>query len=150
VEGLVTAARLGESGKPMVDVALALANAGWSVLPCGQDKAPLVGGGFKARSVDPERIKRWWLMYPDALPAIVPGDGDLAALDVDSTAAATVVDAAGYLHDNGGFVVTTGGTSEPFSYRDRLWHPMHVYVRASEEPKLPGVVVRFRSGYVIA
>src|SRR5437867_9979681 len=127
VEGLVTAARLGESGAPMLDVALALANAGWGVLPCGQDKAPLVGGGFKARSVDPERIKRWWSMYPDALPAIVPGDGDLAALDVDSTAAATVVDAAGYLHDNGGFVVATGGTSEPFSYRNQLLHPMHVY-----------------------
>ena len=149
VEGLVTAARLGESGAPMVDVALALANAGWRVLPCGQDKAPLVGGGFKARSVDPEQLKRWWLTYPDALPAIVPGDGDLAAFDVDSTAAATAVDAAGYLHENG-FVVATGGTSEPFSYHSQLFHPMHLYVRATDQPKLPGVIVRFRSGYVIA
>src|SRR6266496_2213756 len=47
VEGLVTASHLGESGAPMVDVALALVNAGWAVFPCGQDKAPLVGGGFK-------------------------------------------------------------------------------------------------------
>src|SRR5439155_5244408 len=99
--------------------------------------------------VDPEQVKRWWSMYPDALPAIVPGDGDLAGLDVDSTAAAAVVGAAGYLRENGGFVVATGGTSEPFSYRDRLLHPMHVYVRATDQPKLLGVVVRFRSGYVI-
>ncbi|HSE46827.1 MAG TPA: bifunctional DNA primase/polymerase, partial [Gemmatimonadales bacterium] len=78
VEGLVAASRLGESGASMLDVALALANAGWSVFPCGQDKAPLIPGGFKARTVDPEQIKRWWLTHPDALPAIVPGDGDLA------------------------------------------------------------------------
>ncbi len=134
----------------MLEIALALGNAGWPVFPCGEDKAPLVAGGFKARSVDPEQVKRWWLTHPDALPAIVPGDGDLAALDVDSTAAATVVAGAGYLDDNGGFVVATGGTSEPFQYRDRLWHPMHVYVRATEQPKIPGVVARFRSGYVIA
>jgi hypothetical protein len=134
----------------MLDVALALVNAAWPVFPCGQDKAPLVGGGFKARTVDPEQIKRWWLTHPDALPAILPGDGDLAALDVDSTAAAAAVDGAGYLDETGGFVVLTGGTSAPFSYRDRLWQPMHVYVRATEQPKLPGVVARFRSGYVIA
>ncbi len=131
VEGLFTAARLGEAGRPMFEVAVALAEAGWPVFPCGQDKAPLVPGGFKARSTDPQRIKQWWLTHPDALPAIVPGDGDLAALDVDSTAAATFVDAAGYLRENGGFVVATGGTSEPFNYGNRLWHPMHVYVRGA-------------------
>src|SRR6266545_2427530 len=96
-EGLVTASQLGESGAPMVDVALALVNAGWPVLPCGQDKAPLVNGGYKTRSGDAEQIKRWWRTHPNALPAIVPGDGDLAALDVDSTAAAAAVDGAGYL-----------------------------------------------------
>jgi AAA domain-containing protein/bifunctional DNA primase/polymerase-like protein len=150
VEGLITASLLGESGAAMLDVALALRNAGWRVFPCGQSKKPLVGGGFKARSVDPEQIKQWWLTNPDALPAIVPGDGDLAALDVDSTAAAAAVDGAGYLDEKGGFVVLTGGTSAPFRYRDRLWEPMHVYVRAPEQPKLLGVVARFRSGYVIA
>lgn len=150
VRALIAAADLGEHGSPMLDVALALVNAGWSVFPCGQDKAPLIPGGFKARSADPEQIKRWWLTHPDALPAILPGDGDLAALDVDSTAAATIVGAAGYLNESGGFVVLTGGTSAPFSYRDRLWDPMHVYIRATEQPKLPGVIVRFRSGYVIA
>jgi biotin operon repressor len=134
----------------MLDVALALVNAGWAVLPCGQDKAPLIRSGFKARSVAPETIRQWWLTYPDALPAIVPGDGNLAALDVDSTAAATAVDGAGYLDEHKGFVVATGGTSASFSYLERTWHPMHIYVRATEQPNLPRVVARFRSGYVIA
>jgi RecA-family ATPase len=150
LEGLVAASRLGESGAPMREVALALANAGWPVFPCGLDKAPLVGGGFKARSLDLEQLNRWWLTHPHALPAIVPGDGDLAALDVDSAAAAATVDGAGYLDEDGGFVVETGGTSKPFTYGDRLLRPIHVYVRATEQPKLRGVVARFESGYVIA
>jgi len=150
VEGLVAASLLGESGAPMLDVALALADAGWSVLPCGHDKKPLVRGGFHARSANPEQVKQWWLIHPDALPAIVPGDGELAALDVDKTAAAAAIDTAGHLHGDGGFIVLSGGTSQPFSYRDRLLQPMHVYVRSTAEPKLPSVVVRFRGGYVIA
>jgi len=150
IEGLVTASQLGESGAPMVNVALALVGAGWPVLPCGQNKAPLISGGHKARSVASETVRQWWLTYPEALPAIVPGDGDLAAFDVDSTVAATAAGSAGYLDEHNGFVVASGGTSAPFSYREQTWHPMHIYVRATEQPNLPGVVARFRSGYVIA
>src|SRR5438046_5460624 len=150
VEGLLNASRLGESGAAMLDVALALSGGGWPVFPCGQDKKPRVRGGFKTRSADPAKVKEWWRTYPDALPAIVPGDGSLAALDVDSTAAATAVDCAGYLDLNGGFVVATGGTSAPFNYRDRVWEPMHIYVRATEQPTLKNAIARFRSGYVIA
>lgn len=148
LEALIEASRLGESGAPMLDVALALVAGGWPVFPCGQDKAPLVGGGFKARECDTEKVRHWWAAHPDAMPGICPGDQGLAALDVDSTAAAAAVDAAGYWND--GFVVATGGTSQPFEYDGAIHSPMHIYVRATEQPKIPGVVVRFRGGYVIA
>src|SRR5207249_1034875 len=123
---------------------------GWPVFPCGHDKRPTVARGFHARSLDPAQIESWWRTHPDALPAIVPGDGDLAAIDVDSTRAAMTVDGAGYLPDAGGFVVQTAGTSAAFSYRDRIWQPMRIYIRATEPPKLSDAVVRFRNGYVIA
>src|SRR5216684_4402474 len=72
--GLRNASEIGKAGGPMYDVALALVAGGWPVFPCGQDKAPLIGHGFKARSVDPEQVPRWWRTYPDAMPGLVPGD----------------------------------------------------------------------------
>jgi len=149
VESLVTASRLGEQGAPMLDVALALVGGEWPVFPCAQDKSPLVGGGFKARERDAEKVRQWWTAHPNAMPAICPGDGGLAAFDVDSTEAATAVCEAGVSLSEG-LVVETGGTSQPFEQDGQQRRPMHVYVLATEQPKVPGVVVRFRSGYVIA
>lgn len=146
---LVHAGTLGENGAPMRDVALALVAGGWPVFPCGQDKAPLVGGGFKARSRDPEKVRLWWTTYPEAMPAIVPGDCGFAALDVDSTKAAEAVRAAGFSLAEG-FIVETGGTSQPFELDGEQHRPIHAYIVAAEQPKLPGVVVRFQGGYVIA
>lgn len=147
---LVHAGNLGENGAPMRDVALALVEGGWPVFPCGQDKAPLVGGGFKARSCDAEKVRLWWTTYPDAMPAICPGDQGLAALDVDSRDAALAAATALPGALTGGFIVETGGTSAPFEYGSETRAPMHVYVHATEQPKIPGVVVRYLGGYVIA
>lgn len=146
---LVDASRRGTFGDSMLEVALALAAGGWPVFPCGLDKAPLVSGGFKSRSADVEQIKTWWETHPDALPAIVPGDCNLAAIDVDTPEAARAVDELGLFES--GFIVASGGTSKPFDYNGTLRiGPHHTYVEAVEQPKIPGVVVRFRGGYVIA
>lgn len=93
-------------------------------------------------------IKEWWRTHPEALPGICPGDQGLAALDVDSMAAFNAVQEAG-IDPSTGFVVNTGGTSQVFGKNGKL-APRHVYVQASAQPKLPGVVTRFQSGYVIA
>src|SRR5437867_13433336 len=85
VEGLLAAARLGEAGRPMLEVAVTLAEAGWPVFPCRPDtKQPLIEHGFKGRSNNLERVKRWWRGLRDATVGIVPADGGLVALDVDS------------------------------------------------------------------
>jgi hypothetical protein len=155
----------------MLDVALALAEAGWSVFPCRPDtKQPIgVAHGFKDRSSDPQQIKRWWGgSLRDATVAIVPADGGLAAFDVDSPEALAASIEAGLLPsglldalkmrapdaDLGsahGLIVATGGDSEPFPFDGATVPPMHWYLRANGvAPKVPGVVCRYDKGYVIS
>ena len=149
-EALKEASDIGARGAPMLQVALRLAQGGWPVFPCGLDKAPLIAGGFRSRSPSAAHIKEWWKTHPEALPGICPGDQGLAALDVDSPGAWVRVEGAG-ISPNKGFVVASGGTSEPFMLvNGTVAYPRHVYVAAGAQPKLPGVVTRFQSGYVIA
>src|SRR5439155_18006975 len=101
------------------------------------------------RSADPEQVRQWWTKYPDGMPALVPGDGGLAALDVDTATAAGATQVAG-ISINQGLIVLTGGTSAPFDYEGATWPPRHVYVQAHEAPRIDGVVVRYLAGYVIA
>jgi hypothetical protein len=54
-----------------------------AVFPCKvADKAPLTTSGFKDASQDPERIKRWWQRWPDALIG-VPTGKKFVVVDVD-------------------------------------------------------------------
>jgi len=169
VDGLLAAGTLGEQGVPMRDVAFALVNAGWRVLPCHPiGKHPLAGKGFNARSNDPNEIDQWWGSTPDATVGIVPGDGGLVALDVDSPDALIACIAAGVfpsglvatlkarttegdLGSAYGLVVATGGTRAPFPFEGALIPRMHVYLRVMDgAPRVRGVVCRHHKGYVIA
>ncbi len=149
---LKEASVMGGQGAAMVQVALRLAQGGWPVFPCGLDKAPLIAGGFRSRSPSAMYIKEWWKTHPEALPGICPGDQGLAALDVDSAESFAKVESVGGQEHMAlkGFIVASGGTSVPFSVQGVTIQPRHVYVQASAQPKLPGVVTRFQSGYVIA
>ena len=170
VEGLVTAAGLGKAGRPMLAVAVALAEAGWPVFPCRPDtKQPLVPHGFKDRTKDGQQIKRWWgNSWRQATVGIVPADGGLVALDVDSPEALAALDAAGLLPSGFldalkarapdadlpsayGLIVATGGTSQPFEYEGSTISPTHWYLRANGvAPRVTGVVSRYDNGYVIS
>lgn len=46
--------------------ALAYASRGWAVFPCGRDKKPLIAGGFKNASTNPQQIREWWRRWPTA------------------------------------------------------------------------------------
>jgi len=100
---------------------------------------------------------------------IVPADGGLVALDVDSPKALAALRVAGLLPsglldalkarapdaDLGseyGLIVATGGKSPLFEFEGATIPPMHVYLRADGgPPSVPSVVVcRYDSGYVIA
>lgn len=70
----------------MLEAAVDLAAAGWSVLPCRatgvKAKAPLLAHGHHDASSDPVTIAGWWNYWPDALiGAVVPRS--LLVLDID-------------------------------------------------------------------
>lgn len=57
---------------------------GLPVFPCGIDKRPLVQGGFKAASKDPDQISKWWTTYLGAMIGIPTGQASgLVVIDVD-------------------------------------------------------------------
>jgi hypothetical protein len=84
----MTSKTLPTGARPVADrdeilaAALHYASRGRAVFPAASDKAPLIGRGFKAASADPERIRRWWARFPDALIGLPTGNG-LLAVDVD-------------------------------------------------------------------
>ena len=76
--------------------ALEYAKRGWHVLPCrpqgvlaedGKEqfkaKAPLIEGGFKNASANPDKILKWWRQWPDALIGISTGPSSLLVVDCD-------------------------------------------------------------------
>lgn len=64
--------------------ALPIAAKGWPVFPCNRaTKAPLIGGGFRSASTDPDRIKAWGRKYPTALVGMPTGQRSFV-LDVDT------------------------------------------------------------------
>lgn len=70
----------------ILDAALEYAQAGFAVIPVTRvGKDPYNTGGSHNGSTDPEQIKEWWTLWPDANVAIVCGhlSGYLCAIDVD-------------------------------------------------------------------
>jgi len=59
-----------------------LVSRGFPIFPCNPKKRPLIDGGFKNASKDPDVIKEWWLKRPDALIG-VPTGGKFIVVDCD-------------------------------------------------------------------
>jgi hypothetical protein len=67
----------------ILSAGLDYAGKGWKVFPVDRiSKAPLVGGGFKSASNDPDVIRAWWDEFPDANVA-APVPDVWVVLDVD-------------------------------------------------------------------
>jgi Protein of unknown function (DUF3987)/Bifunctional DNA primase/polymerase, N-terminal len=69
--------------KPNLTAALDLAAVHVPVFPAGPDKRPLLAGWQKKASTEAEQIRKWWRIYPDALPAIPVGRVGLIVIDCD-------------------------------------------------------------------
>ncbi len=68
-----------------LNVALALAEAGHKVFPCGRDKKPKTTHGFKDASNDSEQIQHWWTDSPDALIGMPTGtENNMSVVDLDN------------------------------------------------------------------
>ncbi len=67
-----------------LETALDLASRGFHVFPLKpRDKSPIVAGGFKAATKDPDYIRLWWTKNPDANIGIACGASQLCVLDAD-------------------------------------------------------------------
>jgi hypothetical protein len=70
--------------KDALQIALDYANQGIPVFPCGDNKKPLVQGGFKSASTDAAQITKWWTAYKGAMIGIPTGQASgLVVIDVD-------------------------------------------------------------------
>jgi putative DNA primase/helicase len=121
---------------------------GAAVFPCGQDKRPLIKGGFKAASSAPDLIAAWGHMYPNALVAM-PTGGKLLVLDID-VGHASGADGFATLEEKGWKLPTTrqhktrsGGAHVCLRVPDGMVIP-------SSAGKLgPGLDIRAEGGYII-
>ena len=72
---------------PCLEAALAYHDAGYPVIPVGQDKRPLIPSWKEFQKVGPDReqVKRWFSRYPEANIGIITGkQAGLLVVDVDS------------------------------------------------------------------
>jgi hypothetical protein len=75
----------------MLKAALAYAKRGLRVFPCQErDKVPATGNGCKDATTNPETIREFWLLLPNANVAIATGRASgVFVLDIDSSEAET-------------------------------------------------------------
>jgi hypothetical protein len=59
------------------------AERGLSVLPAKGKGPPLIPGGFKSASNDPDKVRGWWKRWPEANIGIACDASDLVVLGVD-------------------------------------------------------------------
>lgn len=136
------------AAESVVAVALNYAKRGWPVFPVKRDKAPRTAHGLKDATIDAERIRNWWSLWPDAGVAIVTGaDSALLVLDVDGDAGADSLHELEREHGElpATIEVLTGGGGRHVYFR----HPGRE-VRNTAGNLGDGLDIRGDGGYVVA
>lgn len=122
----------------LLPTALAYLGRGWSVIPVGQDKRPLISWKeFQTRRATPEELVNWWTQNPDAQIGIVTGSiSNLTVIDVESDGDFSLV-------KDKTFTVETGGKGRHyfFEYEKEFKNAVRIF---------PSVDVRSEGGYVVA
>ena len=65
-----------------LNAALSYARRGQRVFPCGENKAPLIAGGFKNATTDARLVHMWWNRWPEARIGLPTGE-KFFVVDVD-------------------------------------------------------------------
>jgi putative DNA primase/helicase len=140
----------------LLEAALELAGRGTPVFPCrskdqGQRKAkePLIAGGFKNATTDPEQIREWWSKWPDAFIGMPTGEASgFWVLDIDVKREDGLATLAQLEAEHGKLPDTLTATT--------MNGGQHRYFRMSPGTTIqsragiaPGIDVRGNGGYVI-
>jgi len=134
-----------------LDAALALAERGLAVFPCGADrKTPITKNGFKQASKDPEVISAWWTGWPAANVAIATGAAsNVVVLDVDTKKGKDGESDLRVLEKQHGKLPRTVEAITPSKGRHLFFRwPGHL-VACSVGVVAPGLDVRGDGGYVL-
>ncbi|WP_083717204.1 bifunctional DNA primase/polymerase [Mailhella massiliensis] len=147
----------------LLEQALEYAKRGWHVLPCrpqavldedGKErfkaKAPLTKNSFYDASANPDKIRKWWGQWPDALIGVATGPSGLLVIDCDNKHG---IDGEANFAE---LAAAHGGVPPTYVVRSQSGGK-HLYFKRPEgvdvpSPNgwLPNVDVRASSGYVIA
>lgn len=122
----------------MVELALSYLKKGWSVLPCGKNKTPLVSWKeFQTRFPTEEEVKKWFEIYPDAQVGIVTGKiSNLTVVDAEKGA-----DPSFLPQDT--MIVGTGGQGYHYLY---LYEP-----GVTNKARIKELIdIRSEGGYIVA
>jgi hypothetical protein len=130
----------------MLTAALDYAAKGLPVFPCKRtDKSPLIDGGFKNATTDPDRIATWWKQqWPDAMIGMPTGPASgIDVLDID------------HKKDKDGFAALPNWRElSPIIVRTpsggaHLWFRSCGAIRNSADKIAKGVDTRGEGGYVV-
>ena len=137
-----------EESNPNLEVALALAMAGFELFPAAPDKKPLLPWTTEATN-DPGKITEWWKRWPDAMPALPTGERNgISVLDIDQKNGKDGFEELRRLGFDPGSLgsvqvdTPSGGRHAYFRYMPGLGN--------SAGKIAPGIDVRSEGGYVIA
>lgn len=121
----------------LLPIALSYLTRGWSVIPVGLDKKPLIGWKeFQTRRASVDELIAWWTQYPEAQIGIVTGAiSNLTVIDVESDGDFSLIKDQTYTVETGG-----KGRHFYFQYEKEFKNAVRVF---------PSVDVRSEGGYVV-
>jgi len=132
------------TGAERLGAALAYRRMGWSVIPIGTDKKPLIKwSDYQERIATDEEVMAWWVKWPTANVGIVTGQvSGLTVVDIDTTEGR--VNLEDYIPSKTRVPTARtqrGGTHLFFKYCEGLGNRVGV---------IPGTDLRSEGGYVVA
>ncbi len=125
------------------DAALTYLHEGWSVIPVGRDKHPLISWKeYQQRLPTENEILSWWQKYPDANVGIVTGKlSGIVVVDIDPKNGGTIEG----MELPATLISKTGGGG---------WHYIYLYPGEGDITNVsgihPGVDIRGEGGFIVA
>lgn len=133
-----------------LDHALGYAVKGKPVFPCRADKTPMTSHGFKDASIDPEKIKTWWIANPDALIGMPTGaTSGVVVIDVDNKNGHDGDDALFKLQQKRGKLPAAPEVLTPTGGRHIYFRHPGTPIKSTASTIGDGLDIRGDGGYVI-
>lgn len=127
--------------------ALQFAVNGYSVIPVGLDKKPLLKSWkqYQTKAADDAQIEKWWQQFPHANIGIVTGKvSGITVIDLDTNEEGEVRTPLSTFPET--FTVRTGNGGYHLYYK---YHP-GLSISANQYPQYPGLDMRSDGGFVVA